>query len=308
MYAALLTQLFYVQDFPPASAAPSERPSPRASGDAFRTDLERVLTSLSLPRAHAAYTALATYSFTRAAAHIVASWPQPPVHGWPAMEHCGVARLGRVVRSMGARVDKMALEAQGSSLGVYERRWLEQFYVLASGRDVAGVLPFAGRASGPGASSEFLKLTGETSWPPVRILFPTQRYVERTFVEGPPGAGCFFAKVDDFHKRALRPLFYQPVSCRGDILMHAKSLVATGPASQGWVYLGSANFTRAAWGTVAGTPARPTLSVNNWELGIVLPLDSTDVDGSAADAIPYRRPPTPYGASDAPWNIASLGR
>lgn len=34
----------------------------------------------------------------------------------------------------------------------------------------------------------------------------------------------------------------------------------------GWAYLGSSNFTRAAHGNIAGTPAAPTMSSRNWEL------------------------------------------
>ena len=297
-----LTQMFYVQDFPHESTS---RPSDQASGRDFCSQLELVLVSLSLPRTHPVFSCLQSYSFRCAAAHIVASWPISRTTGWTDIHRAGIGRLSHVVRKLKIEIPEMTLEAQGSSLGVYEPRWLEQFYVMSSGCNPEGVLPF-GRRSGPGASPEFTKLTGCQSWPRIRILFPSQRYVQNSFVEGPPGAGCFFAKPDDFLKKKLLPLFGQPVSHRGHILMHAKCLLAVGKDT-GWVYLGSANFTRAAWGTIAGTPSAPTLSLNNWELGVVLPLHSTDVEGSSWDAVPYQRPVEPYGAQDTPWNIATLG-
>lgn len=295
--------MFYVQDFPPHTTEPA---SQRASGIEFRAQLERVLHSLSLPRTHPVFEGLQAYSFERAAAHIVASWPVSKVTGWREIARAGIGRLHHVVRALGIHIPRMSLEAQGSSLGVYERRWLEQFYLMASGCDVQGVVPLPRRTT-PGASQELTKLTGCTEWPRMTILFPTQAYVQERFVEGPPGAGCFFAKPDDFRKKELRPLFGQPVSCRGDILMHAKCLVGQ-VDGMGWVYLGSANFTRAAWGTIAGTTSAPTLSLNNWELGVVLPLDSPDVEGNAWDAVPYRRPVEAYGAQDTPWDVGTLGR
>lgn len=263
-----------------------------------------MLASLNLPSTHPAFLGLSNFSYKRAAAHIVASWPLAPVSGWPAIARAGLGRLADVVRRLEIRIPKMILEAQGSSLGVYERRWLEQFYLLASGLDPCGILPL-GRHTGPFASSQFSQLTGSLHWPNIRILFPTQRYIHESFVEGPRGAGCFFARPDDFARKDLCPLFAQPVSCRGDILMHAKSLVAM-EDDVGWVYMGSANFTRAAWGTVAGTQAKPTLSLNNWELGVILALDSPDIEGSAWDAVPYKRPVTAYDVADTPWDVASL--
>ncbi|WFC95175.1 hypothetical protein MBRA1_001822 [Malassezia brasiliensis] len=290
-------------DFPPH---PTEPASQRSSGIEFRVQLERVLQSLSLPRSHPVFEGLQAYSFESAAAHIVASWPVSKVTGWREIARAGIGRLHHVVRTLGMHIPHMNLEAQGSSLGVYERRWLEQFYLMACGSDVQGVVPLP-RRTAPGASPELTRLTGCTEWPHMTILFPTQTYVQERFVEGPPGAGCFFAKPDDFRKKELRPLFGQPVSCRGDILMHAKCLVGQAEGT-GWVYLGSANFTRAAWGTIAGTTSAPTLSLNNWELGVVLPLDSPDIEGSAWDAVPYRRPVEAYGAQDTPWDIGTLGR
>ncbi|PKI84227.1 hypothetical protein MVES1_001830 [Malassezia vespertilionis] len=297
--------VFYIQDFPTPDHAPSlAPPGPKASGGAFRTELEHVLASLSVPAHHPARRTLAHYSFACAAAHIVATQPLSPVlQGWDDMERVGLARLSHVVRMLMPPLDTATLEAQGSSLGIYDRRWLEQFYMVASGINPKHVLPLD-KSSGP--SPAFVQRFGDRPWPPMQILFPTQSYVQHTSVEGASGGGCFFAKPHEYVKRAWRPIFAQPVSQRGDILMHAKCILAISENNDGWVYVGSANFTRAAWGTIAGTRAKPTLSANNWELGVVLPLCDSGIKGTPMDAVPYRRPVQPYTAADKPWDVQTL--
>lgn len=290
--------MMYIQDFPRRQ----ETHTSAANANDFAAQLERVLLSLSIPPTHAGMQALHTYDFKHARAHIIASWPVSPVErGWPAMETAGVSRLGLIARKLCPNMQAcMHMEAQGSSLAAYDRRWLEHFYLLACGYPTS-MLPLTSRRSDQ-ASPEFAHATGIHGWPLVQILFPTQHYVEHISVEGRTGGGCFFGKPNEFHQRQLRPLYAQPVSARGHILMHAKSILVTDCTEAGYVYFGSHNFTRAAWGTVSGTHDHPTQSLSNWELGVVLPLTEAD----AWDAVPYKRPVTPYGREDAPWDASSL--
>lgn len=318
----------FVQDFPTTASSTARQLAssrgPNAPGAEFRPQLERVLEALNVPRTHAARSRLGQYAFEGATAHLVASWPVSPVQrGWDAMERAGLARLGRVVRSLGAAPRGLPpLEAQGSSLASYDRRWLETFYLLATGHDARTCLPLATRrgAGADAPSQEFTRCTGHEGWPPVRILFPSQHWVENEAVEGKLGGGCFFGKPDEFARRGQRELYGQPVSHRGNIFMHAKSLLvceeqATTSANggdqrdagaTGWVYLGSANFTRAAWGTISGTREQPTQSISNWELGVVLPLHGVRIDGDPLDAVMYRRPTRRYSKDDAPWDMRTM--
>ncbi|KAK0523151.1 hypothetical protein OC842_006243 [Tilletia horrida] len=278
----------------------------------------------------------------------------------------------------------------------------------------------------------------DATWPPVRVCFPTKRWVVEEAVEGPGGAGTFFGKKDKFMEGSWKHLFYQPVSKRGNIMMHAKILLAlqpgfelddaltvpgwapfgsskggqtlpnngsgakgrsasdsilvsdsdddpTDPDSEeedertaaaaaagikrstaapsalgqkgkarlmevdeeteserdqlvendddngadersepetiGWVYTGSHNFTASAWGTLTDKKEVPSLSMSNWEVGIVLPLfdardrpqptssGTTDVfdlhahiSTLARNVITYRRPLQQYGADDIVWD------
>lgn len=299
----------YIQDFPRQGLSMEEldaaQLSARGSGEEFYREWERVLTSLSIPESHAIRHALQQYHFRRARAHLVASWPITSVaRGWHDIEQAGLGRLGRVARTVcpNAPVPGMRIEAQGSSLASYDRRWLEHFYLVACGYSPSKVVPIASKRA-EHASPEFTRVTGSSNWPAIQVLFPTQSYVEHVSVEGSMGGGCFFGKPEEFLKRGLRCLYAQPVSSRGHLLMHAKSLLVTNhDNSCGYVYLGSHNFTRAAWGTISGTQAQPTQSLSNWELGIVLPLTEYD----AWDAIPYNRHIEPYGADDIPWDASNL--
>lgn len=301
--------MLYVQDFPTNSnpLAEKQAPNPTCSGSDFLVQLQRVLHSLTVPNNHAAFTLLHNYDFDYAAAHLVASWPVAPVaRGWAQMEQAGLARLGSVIRRFSLPYSRhMHLEAQGSSLAAYDRRWLEQFYLIAQGHDPVGLLPITPR-QGDSASLEFSQATGLQGWPDMYILFPTQSWVEHQSIEGRMGGGCFFGRASEFKKKNWHHLYAQPISHRGYMMMHAKTILAQwDDPSVGWVYVGSHNFTRAAWGTISGSRDQPTQSISNWELGIVLPLDSTNIEGESMDAIPYRQPVTPYSPSDTPWDVDS---
>lgn len=74
----------------------------------------------------------------------------------------------------------------------------------------------------------------------------------------------------------------------------------------GFTYMGSHNFTQAAWGNLSGTVARPKLTQSNWELGVVFPLkrrdlDPTNTESLARAATNYRRDYQPYANGDHAW-------
>lgn len=83
----------------------------------------------------------------------------------------------------------------------------------------------------------------------------------------------------------------------------------------GWTYMGSANFTRAAWGNLAGSAARASMSTSNWELGVVLPIWASEVEQRGLEAeglraVVYWRPLQAYAKEDRVWDnrmaLASL--
>lgn len=127
--------------------------------------------------------------------------------------------------------------------------------------------------------------------PPVRILFPSTAQVMSNLAS-PVVGGAFFAKAEHIAYGGYAHLLHQPVSQRGKLLMHAKIILAlpggaefkrtqTGMAGQGrrldepekkeekgkekskeekpcgWLYVGSHNLTRSAWGNLSGTMNEP---------------------------------------------------
>ncbi|CDU24538.1 uncharacterized protein SPSC_04039 [Sporisorium scitamineum] len=315
----------YIQDFPPLGEASNVAgPSGSRSGSTndFKSQLVRVLRSLSIPSSHSVYSALDEYDFSSATrARIVASWPEASsLTDWNRIETQGLGRLGKVVRDLGIK-SAQEVECQGSSLTNHDVKWIEHFHLLASGVDPRGKLPFKGKSNEmhPDYSRAVGRRVGEL--PPVKICFPSHRYVEERTVEGPMGALSFFGKAESFEGSSIKRLYHSPQSRRGDIMIHAKSILAltadgkplvdqafidasdayisgkatarkegkwTGPAEKeqpvGWTYLGSSNFTRAAHGTISGSANKPTTSCMNWELGVVMPVWASEVKALGVQA------------------------
>lgn len=197
----------YIQDFPPitdtAKAATPAQGSSLGRTNDFKAQFVRILRSLGMPSSHPVYAALDRHDFSQATrARIVASWPEASnLAEWDRMETQGLGRLGKVVRDLGMQVKRpgtLQLECQGSSLANHDIKWIEHFHLLASGVNPRGLLPFKGKTNDP--HPEYFKAAGSKSGslPPIKICFPSQRYVEETTVEGPLGAMSFFGKAETF--------------------------------------------------------------------------------------------------------------
>ncbi|KAF8172756.1 hypothetical protein K438DRAFT_1981234 [Mycena galopus ATCC 62051] len=65
-----------------------------------------------------------------------------------------------------------------------------------------------------------------------------------------------------------------------------------------WLYVGSHNFTPSAWGWMSGSGFSPVVTVANYELGVVLRLETAE---DAAAAVAWEVPARPYGKGDVPW-------
>lgn len=194
----------YIQDFPlldEAKLADMGRSSSGSSGsnkNDFKSQLVRVLRSLSMPSSHPVYAALEKYDFSLATrARIVASWPEASsLADWDRIETQGLGRLGKVVRDLGIQAP-VEIECQGSSLANHDIKWIEHFHVLASGVNPRGLLPFKGKPNE--VHPEYARALGaKRGLPPVKICFPSHRYVEERTVEGPLGALSFFGKAETF--------------------------------------------------------------------------------------------------------------
>lgn len=252
----------------------------------------------------------------------------------------------------------MAYDHQGSSMGSYSVRWLQQFHIVCQGGPFNTVLPLPAGAKAQRTWAEATRCRESEKWPPIRLLFPSEycEYrrikgklretllichscisgVKTQSIEGVPGAGTFFGKRDQAVERGFVELLHQPVSIRGNFMMHHKALLALTPDAElldgqtvadnsaqkaqetepivGWAYMGSHNLTQAAWGNISSAKGPGNvvqMSSSNWELGIVVPVRRHDLResqsscaGSAsltANIITWKRPVQRYAAGDVPW-------
>ncbi|PWN27015.1 phospholipase D/nuclease [Jaminaea rosea] len=343
----------WVQDFPllpPGAAA-----SLSAQGTDVKDQLVRVLRGMDVPAAHPVSRALQRYNFDKGPT-LVASIPRRTAYqGRNEISLVGLGRLADQARKLLGDRAQVEVEAQGSSMGSYSQRWLQQFHLVATGSSSGSsaelkldVLPPSGKA----ATKAYLDLVGkptqaskmdraavlkrhddtgkddEAAWPPIKVLFPSRDFVVHQSVGGAAGGGCHFGKPEAFTK--WKHLCYHARAERHEgVLMHQKGVLVVkkgreveqtaGSSSShskdeeetiGYVVMTSANFGQNAWGNLSRPSAQAgiQLSVNNWELGVILPLKRRDLRAeaklttNARSAICWKRPARQYGEGDVPWS------
>ncbi|KIY46453.1 phospholipase D/nuclease [Fistulina hepatica ATCC 64428] len=249
------------------------------------------------------------WEFSAVKAHLV-----PSIVGkhtdWPNVIQTGHPRLMKAVRDMGLRAAGMrglSLEYQGSSLGQYTSQWLNEFSHSARGESVEDWL------------RQSKKSREQMPLPALKIMFPTKRTVHQSAL-GEAGGGTIFCSRKKWKAPNFpRGLFHDSKSAGGPVLMHTKILVAKFTHSShdgghsdtetdeepeeaqrpvGWAYVGSHNFSSAAWGTLSGSSFTPVLNVSNYEIGVVFPLR----DAAALESVRvWQCPPPKYGRDDEPW-------
>ncbi|KAJ7663951.1 tyrosyl-DNA phosphodiesterase-domain-containing protein [Mycena polygramma] len=219
-------------------------------------------------------------------------WTKIKTTGHPRLM-CAIERLGLAVKEN----EDLIVECQGSSIGPYTTQWFNQFYISAKGHPSA----LKRHIDDPEGDRKQL------SYPPgVKVVFPTLATVKSTGIQ--LGAHSLFCtrkkwKVPSFPRKA----FYDSKSSAGPVLLHTKMIIGSFTqknaaakllGAAGWMYVGSHNFTSAAWGNLSGSGHAPLLNVNNYELGVVVPLMTLE-DLNTASA--WERPPKKYTAEDVPW-------
>ncbi|KAK7031729.1 tyrosyl-DNA phosphodiesterase-domain-containing protein [Favolaschia claudopus] len=312
-----LENMVFIQDLDPLSASSrvlgSDTPSASVQvSDSFAAILENVLKETNvdpaLKLAKQLYPTIplkfisdlsTQWDWSRVKAQLVASIPGN-YKGWNQIKAVGHPRLMQALDSLGVTLrkeQKLVIECQGSSIGEYTTQWFNQFYISASGN------PSALKAHLELSKGKRQKLDYPVD---VKVVYSTFQTVESADWVG---SGSLFCSSEKW-KAANFPKdsFYDSKSRAGKALMHTKMILATlkqkkaadtapsGPA--GWMYVGSHNFTRPAWGNLSGTRDAPVLNVDHFELGVVVPLMTTK-DVNAASA--WERPPKKYTERDVPW-------
>ncbi|KAG0141507.1 hypothetical protein CROQUDRAFT_663777 [Cronartium quercuum f. sp. fusiforme G11] len=308
----------WIQDFPRREP----QNGPRQEPGVFQSQLQHMLERMRVPPRFAED--LNQYNFDTAKARLVAS-----IQGSYSVEQAkyGLVGLSKQIRALGLQSGpetgrSVELECQGSSIGAYDNSWLRTFHDSASGR------------SPTAESSETKEL------PPVKIGFPTLETIDKS-KGGRPGAQTLFCNTSSWSKPGFpRSLFVDSMSKRTGLVMHVKmilgifmytknnsgcekghgksvrlgsskeSTVAADLGPKGFHYVGSHNFTPAAWGRLKKSPKRKKgedgdliLEISNWELGVIMPLEA---DADIDSMVPWQRPAKRYGHSGSanskvPW-------
>ncbi|KAF8940875.1 hypothetical protein BGZ47_007578 [Haplosporangium gracile] len=316
-----LVNTVYVQDFEMLSSD-----SPEQLGE-FGSTLLAFLTAMELPEK--IIRAVRRVDLRPAKVVLI-----PAVHGWhrvDARHTYGIARLAKVMQIRTTETQEWDMEYQTSSLGKLTVKFLAELY----------------RASRGFTPRPRIKVDVDERVPPIKIVFPTLGHVANSRL-GELGAGtvCLrreFWNSSTFPRAVMHD--FELVGRHKGSLMHTKVILAKAaqprqtlgsrlpPSSNdprklaGWFYVGSANCTESAWGTMSnkrsGDLQGLCINIRNWELGVVYMIETEDEmeelnrryrgSGRGTDdepdqtffgplPLPYRRPLTPYYAEDEPWS------
>ncbi|KAF8595289.1 phospholipase D/nuclease [Ceratobasidium sp. AG-I] len=214
--------------------------------------------------------------------------------GWPAVLPVGHVALMKAVMDMKAADEGVEIECQGSSIGAYSTSWTNEF--MSSARGVS-----------PETWLDIPKTRRTKAHPSgLKIVFPSLSTVD-TSVLGRPGGGTIFCQRRQWDVSTFpKGLFVDSNSKRGKVLMHSKMILGilndetwTAGKPKAWLYVGSHNFTPSAWGNLSGSGYSPIMNITNYELGVVMPLESV----AQGDALAcWKRPARAYvKGRDVPW-------
>ncbi|KAJ6485522.1 tyrosyl-DNA phosphodiesterase-domain-containing protein [Mycena sanguinolenta] len=229
--------------------------------------------------------------------------------GWKKIKTTGHPRLMCTLQTLGlatSKTQELVVECQGSSIGTYTTQWFNQFHISASGH-FSALKAHMDLSEGKRKKLEYPR--------GVKVVFPTSATVKSSGgyrtdrMSDQSGSSSLFCTRNKWEAKSFpRSAFHDSKSSAGKVLMHTKMIIGSftqkkktdpDPASAaGWMYIGSHNFTSPAWGNLSGAADAPILNVNNYELGVVVPL-MTPGDLNTASA--WERPPKKYAASDSPW-------
>jgi hypothetical protein len=202
----------------------------------------------------------------------------------------GLAGLSQAVRSLNLITSgALELDFAASSIGSLKEDYLRTFHAAARGEDLIS----AQSAALSRAKASFFKKPTEKT--PVedkieikdklRIYFPTKATVQFSTAGG-AGTICLQRK---WFEAASFPseIFRDYVSTRRGLLSHSKILCARGISTNptvnksksgvAWVYVGSANMSMSAWGSVA-KDSKGKVSCRNWECGVLLPVVAPKIE------------------------------
>ncbi|KAJ2021490.1 hypothetical protein GGI14_000067 [Coemansia sp. S680] len=237
--------------------------------------------------------------------HIITSVPAGGDRQDAYMNEYGMLRLAKVINQLhGSKPTSEGFDPDtrlycaGSSLGRLDYRWLREFYLCVHGLNPRSKRKYVFDYSTPNGMVD------------VGIAFHTQTQVEACRY-GDQCAQHIMTKCRVYEERDFpRDTLVRIEPLHRETLVHVKAMIARVGINQdeGWVYIGSHNCTKAAWGTLHGD--EPPY-FNNYEFGVVLSGVQFDkVDGDKGVQAVWKEEPLelpfkivwkPYFRDDEPY-------
>ncbi|KAK4694189.1 tyrosyl-DNA phosphodiesterase 1, partial [Phenoliferia sp. Uapishka_3] len=324
-----IDNVFFVQDFPhlPSSATLGLAAS-NPTHTSFTSGLFTALTNLSAPPKF--MLPMREYDFSKSdQVQLVVSNQGTEFYDWDGIDKGGgIASLANAIKALGFSPGGFwDVEYTSSSLSKsYPENWLSAFMAACSGihprewfsskQKNCPTLPSGNRLPIRILFPTLAEVDASHGGRPVRLFLHSSQFPPKAdeFERGKQGGGTlFFHDKQWFDKSFPRHLLRKGQSKRQGVVAHTKTIIAIHkpgmkpPADykpEGWIYVGSHNFSSAAWGTLQNTKYGPGISIPNYEMGVVLPIRGdtmAEVERKASEMASFRRPCVPYGKDDVPW-------
>ncbi|RIA86535.1 tyrosyl-DNA phosphodiesterase I [Glomus cerebriforme] len=313
----LCENVVFIQDFPSRDKSEEYNGLPE-----FAQTINDMLVNMGL-KTHI-ITRLPEYDYSKAKAVLIPSIPGTH-RGMENIKKFGHGRICKAVKELCGERKDVQLEFQSSSIGSLNKQYLNEFYRSARGLD-----PVSAQSLPRPKKGEVVPL------PPITVVYPSRKVVDESKYDHSAKLSiastiCLSGQAynkDTFPKGILRNC----ISKRDGLLMHSKFILAkyreeinkipsdhvldeSKENTGGWYYCGSHNFSESAWGKV--TTSRETkelqIKINNWELGIFLPIYKKEEDYVSSEdndkrdwfydhsiPVPYVRPPPSYERNETP--------
>ncbi|KAK4052165.1 hypothetical protein OIV83_002460 [Microbotryomycetes sp. JL201] len=297
--ASIQVPSMYIQDFPKRQAQPKDAPRTNPTNTQFTIKLLDVLKSLHVPLLWVL--PFINYDFRVAdQVRLVHSTPGFWI-GWDEIAqgggHPSMAQLVQAFDLGQQGLTNWSIETQCSSVGTYSKNWLHQFAYSCTGRHPASY--YSSKTPVPAGTPSQCQV--------IKVIYPTRDEIVESW-GGVNHGGTIFCPDSAWESaKKMGNLFFKCVSKRARVPMHTKTVLALNKAThKGFIYIGSHNFSSAAWGTLQtnSKTRQPQLFIRNYELGVLLPLqghDESSLQQQASDLATYVRPVQPYGPNDKPW-------
>jgi len=293
---------WYIHDLPKRPSRATPEPS------SFEADFLEHLRALDTPVTFL-NSIQGMYDYSQVKVHLVTS--VPGVCAGSKAENHGLLRLRRIVRTLGLKLSKLEkpelrLEICAASIGKLSAQWLNDFNDCALGKPIVGVPEYV--------------------VPVLKLFYPSVGDVKKADPDAKEAAsniGCHLRPWDSAPTE-VKNIFHHYESKDTGRLFHQKLILVYNPQDSSappyYVYVGSANFSSAAWGQLdedlkknRATCNTKLIKTSNFECGVVVPgsliegLLETGTESWQTGIVPYVQTTERYDLSkDRAWNSMCL--